>query len=551
MKRRILCAILAFVTLTAFAGCDLAELTGKGNENAQATLNTEPQVDPEPVVDVEEDIYAGVSNNGSFFVGVDGKVYFRQYAEYGIKTVASKRNFLTSGDGGYGNTICYFTPDKPDEIVAVTKEEDQGQGELYYYDGYIYSTRYEWSEGYPHPILYRANLTTGALEDVGKGYIKAASEDGRFIVTDTFEPETCDAYTIYDAGKEIASYKMDRTNVYNELIAVDANNLYIFMADNNTCDGSICQYDYINDKFYYLDYAIAPEGIDEYISYPVIKDGVIKDKKLSFSLLYCEGNGAYVQDAYDITVDINEDPKAVTDSALFTKQASKNSKYYTGNPSDFIDVPNNLASLEVVESGDNGFARVIQCIEQVYDKTYVIVADCFYSAQWNQAELGSYDLLDVDYYYYDDANTTPTLFNDDNPTDHTLMVRAWFVGKKGETPKKLLFQHASISGPEGPQEFDPALYTAEFSDDFKFSHIPENGDIYDDFETDGMDYMVKYFNDDYYNPYVETLTEADEFTHYEVPKMDWNDPNSTTFSFLHIGFDRDGKINFIRQVIMD
>ena len=175
---------------------------------------------------------------------------------------------------------------------------------------------------------------------------------------------------------------------------------------------------------------------------------------------------------------------------------TKNSKYYTGNPSDFIDVPNNLTSLEVVESGDNGFARVIQCIEKVYDKTYVIVADCFYSAQWNQAELGSYDLLDVDYYYYDDANTTPTLFNDDNPTDHTLMVRAWFVGKKGETPKKLLFQHASLSGPEGPQEFDPALYTAEFSDDFKFSHIPENGDIYDDFETDGMDYMVKYFNDD-------------------------------------------------------
>ena len=228
----------------------------------------------------------------------------------------------------------------------------------------------------------------------------------------------------------------------------------------------------------------------------------------------------------------------------------KNSKY-KGKPADEFDIPDNLSSLENFSSGDDGYSRAIQCVETVYDKTFAMVADCFYSAMWNQAQMGTYQLLDLDYYYFDDVNTTPVLFNDDNPTTHTLIVRAWFVGKKGEKPEKLLFQHASLSGPEGPQEFDEILYTAEFSDDFVFEHIPENGDIYDEFETDDMDYMVKYFNEDFYNPYVEKLVPTDEFTNYEVPKMDWNDPNSTTFTFLHIGFDRDGKINYLRQVIMD
>lgn len=553
MKRKILCTILAIVTLTAMAGCDIAELTGKGNDITQANLNPAPADDPEPDINIvnDENEYEGVSNNGSQFVGVDGKIYFRQYGDYAIPSVASLRHFLVYGEGGYGSSICYFTPDNPDNIVAVTKEEDQGQGELYYYDNYIYSTRYEWENGMSHPVLYRANLSTGDLEDVGYGYIRAVSEDGRYIVTDVFNVDTGSTYTIYDAGKSVGSYAAESANVYRDIIAVDSSNLFFYLADVNTCDGSIYQYDFVNKKMYLLDNITAPEGLDEYISYTVIKNGVASGNKLSFTLCYCEGNIAYVEDAYDISVDINSDANASSDVPLFNAQSAKSTGNLIGKAADNLQLSSNLLSLELSRQGENGYSRAVQCAEKVYDKTYVIVADCFYSAQWNQAENETYDLLDVDYYYFDDNNTTPVLFNDNNPTNNNLMVKAWLVGKKGETPEKLLFQHASLSGPEGPQEFDPILYTAEFSDNLVFEHLPENGDLTDPFDKDDMAYMTKYYSTDFYSPFVETLEAGDEITHYKEPKEDWNDPNSPAYTFLHIGFDRNGKINYVRPVIMD
>ena len=550
MKRRILSVFLALVTLSAFVGCDLAELTGKGNDNNQANLVNEPATDPEPVIDeTEENKYEGVSNNGGNFVGVDGKIYFRQYAEYGIETTSSIRHFISSNIGGYGNTICYFTPEEPDKITAVTKEEDCGAGPLYYYDDYIYSTKYNWENGIPSPYAYRVSLSTGNFEDLGKGYIKAVSEDGKYILTEEYDSSEGNKYVVYEAGKMVGRCTYTATEEYNSVIAVDSDSIYIFTTEWENCDGIIRKYDYINNVTYTIGIVKAPDTIDPYITFSVIKDAKINNDTLDFTVCYCEGVEDYVEDAYDVSVNVKTDSNSSNDTVEYANTV-KNSTY-KGKPADEFDIPNNLSSLENFSSGDDGYSRAIQCVETVYDKTFAMVADCFYSAMWNQAQMGTYQLLDLDYYYFDDSNTTPILFNDDNPTTHTLIVRAWFVGKKGEKPEKLLFQHASLSGPEGPQEFDQLLYTAEFSDDFKFVHVPENGDIYDDFETDDMDYMVKYYNDDYYNPYVEKLVPTDEFTNYEVPKMDWNDPNSTTFTFLHVGFDRNGKINYIRQVIMD
>ena len=548
MKKKIICTILSLLTLTYFVGCTLSGTDGKGNGNSQANLSGDPvsEVDPESG-NTQTEENTGISNNGGYFVGVDGKIYFRQYSQYSLSGNSYIRGFMKNGTGGYDNSICYFTPDDPDNIICVA-EKDEGHGNLYYNDGYIYSTRYDWQEGIAYPVLYRVNLSSASFEDVGSGHICANSDDAKYIMTCTYTSEG-NKYVVYESGKECASYISLKENGYSTPIYVDSKNIYLLISSWNNCDSKIYQYDYKTGNMYLLAKVSAPEGIPQDISTPLVKNAAIESNTLSFTLCYVEGVGDYVDAALDVTVSINDKGGASTEVAMFTPTIAENNTYNDNLAGNFT-IPNNLSKLEDSSQGDDGFARAVQSIDTVYNRSYAVMANVFYSPTWAQAQMGSYELLSIDYYYYDDENETPTLFNEKNPTSRDLMVRGWYIGKKGSKPEKLLFQHADIQGPEMPQQFDEILYTAEFADDFVFEHIPEGGEIYDDMVKDGMDYLVKYLNEDeYYNPYLDTLPETKDYTNYKEPAINWNDPNAPTPGYLHIKFNREGKINYIRYVI--
>ena len=159
MKRKILCMLLSVMTISFAVGCTAGDITGKEGGSGYAVLNTEsgttggtenpdnPDVTTDPgdngtTENVE--VKDSISNNGGNFIGIDGKVYFRQLGEYVLYEPSSLRHAFDSGTGGYGSSICCFDPENPEKITTVS-EGDNGQGELYYYDGYIYSTRYDWN----------------------------------------------------------------------------------------------------------------------------------------------------------------------------------------------------------------------------------------------------------------------------------------------------------------------------------------------------------------------------------------------------------------------
>ncbi|MCR5848824.1 MAG: hypothetical protein K6G75_12020 [Lachnospiraceae bacterium] len=563
MKRKILCMLLSVMTISFAVGCTAGDITGKEGGSGYAVLNTEsgttggtenpdnPDVTADPGdngITENVEVKDSISNNGGNFIGIDGKVYFRQLGEYVLYEPSSLRHAFDSGTGGYGSSICCFDPENPEKITTVS-EGDNGQGELYYYDGYIYSTRYDWNNGIPYPLLYRTNISTGEIEDIEYGRINITSEDTRFIVLSTYDQESGTTISIYDAGKECGSYFSPLSDGYICPIAVDSDNLFLLAANSDTCDAVIYQYDYKKDKRYILGNVFSAKGISEYITFPVIKNSSLKDDTLSFTLCYCEGIDDYVTASSEVSVSVNHD-ESDFDGAIFTPSVN-NDNAYADKLAEELIIPADLKALEVTNEGENGFARAIQVIEQVYDKDYVIVANCFIAPMWHQAQNVSYETMSLDYYYLDDEHPIPQLFNEENPTNIDLMVKAWFVGERGSAPEKLLFQFADIQGPEGPFDFDSKFYTAEFSDDFVFMHMPEDGDFYDTFVPYDMDYLVEYLDsNDYFNPYLSELPAKDEENNYVAPKESFNQ-GDTIYAYLHIRLDREGKIDCLRYVYFE
>ncbi|MCR4648180.1 MAG: DUF5050 domain-containing protein [Lachnospiraceae bacterium] len=536
--------------------------TGKDDNPGNAVLTDTDEKDPVTVpapdtqdeadVTVTEPEENGISNNGGYFVGVDGKVYFIQYRDYGITGTAFYRGFLGFGTGGTGNTICCFSPDNPDDI-SVVAENVNCIGKLYYSDGYLYSMTYDWDNGYPYPKLCRVNISTGEYEVVGDGFINTVSADSSYIVASDYSTVSEERkMLVFSNGKEIGSYAFNLYDGNVSVITVDEKYLYILKSDFELKSSTVIQYDYANGTQYVLCEILPPSDIDEYLTYTEVRNGSINESTLNFSLCYCSGIEDFIDAAKDVSVQINTNGGEGSDEPMFTAQTKEN-KELPGLSDVDILIPENLASMEKLDnlnSGDHRFARAVQCVEKVYDRNYAIFANS-YLAQGNvQAQMGSWNLLSLDYYYFDKDSDTPTLFNEENAVKKDIIVKGWFIGKKGFAPESLLFQYAGLSGPEGPVDLDSTFYMAEFSDDFKFSHVPDGGDIYDEQVLDGMDYLVDYLNQDYYESYLDKA-EPDEFYNYKAPREDWNDTSCPAFGYFHIYFDREGKINLLRYVIMD
>ncbi len=564
MRKKLFSLICVMSTVLLFGACIPGSgNTGKDDNPGNAVLTdtdekdpvievTDPAPDNGSEVTVTEPEENGISNNGGYFVGVDGKVYFIQYRDYGITGTAFFRSFLGSGEGGYDNTICCFSPDNPDDI-SVVAEHVNCIGKLYYSDGFLYSLTYDWEEGYAYPKLCRINISTGEYEVLGDGYINAVSADSSYIVASAFDnKEAATEIHVYSKGKDLGSYAYKFADGNTTVITVDEKYLYLLKSEFQFTSSRVIQYDYTDGTEYVLCEIPAPTDIDEYLTYTESRNGSLNEGTLNFTLCYCSGIEDFVDAAKDVSVQVNTNGGKGTDEPMFTAQTKENKTVVGESDVDF-PYPANLAAMEDLNNlyrGDHRFVRAVQCVEKVYDRNYAILANSYNAEASVQAQMGSWNLLSLDYYYFDKDTDTPTLFNENNQVKRDLIVKGWFIGKKGSAPESLLFQYAGLSGPEGPVDLDPFFYMAEFSDDFKFSHVPDGGDIYDEQVLDGMDFLVDYLDQDYYESYLDKA-EPDEGYNYLPPREDWNDMSCPSFGYFHISFDREGKINLLRYVIMD
>ncbi len=576
MNKKIFSVLSVLLSLTLLSGCTLNKIpdTGKDEGISQASISgiTSTTTDiSQGGTDVENPDNTGndpantdnngdntdntpsvpdVDNNGGNFIGIDGKVYFRQYGENSLPWVAYKDYFVDSCNYSSGNQICRFDPSDPDTI-EVFIEEDTGYGELYYYDGYLYSESFDWGE-VSNP-LYKVNLSTGEKETFGAGTIDCVSADGKYLLTESLDSETNSfIYDIYEAGQLVNSFTDDYSDHSLRILGVDDSCFYYFYNYYDDCSTAVYQTDFRNGNSVFLASIPVSEkvGEDIYIAFTEPMDAKIENDSLIFTLCFCTGVEDYVEDAYTVSIPISSDmSKSSVEEPLYEAKCVENSAYI--DTSLFFPEPvGKMTEFDKDPYKGDGFARGIQTIDEVYGKLYVIVADSFKSAMWNEAQFGSFDLLSVHYYQMDNYNSTPVEFNKDNPTFRDLMVKGWLVGTKGEAPEKMLFCYSYIDGPEGPFEDDQFFYVAEFSDDFVYDHIPEGGDIYDDFVKDGMDYFVNELNDYPYYKYIENLPSEDEINNYCVPK-EKNGGIDTYTSYYHIHLDSEGKIDYLRYVIFD
>ena len=191
--------------------------------------------------------------------------------------------------------------------------------------------------------------------------------------------------------------------------------------------------------------------------------------------------------------------------------------------------------------------------------TFFIVADSVRDPMGDIGWRYSYKLMNLHYFFLDKGSSSPVLLKDlFNPagTDGiisevnfdkvapTIYAFARFVGKPGEKSTKCLYQMAEINGPEAPIDYSN-VYSADISSDCLFETLAsENLDDWEIKDFDGFTADMK----ENAAIYIDSLPEKDMFSDsYEID----NDFNFENSFCCHLGFDKDGKINYIRPVIMD
>jgi hypothetical protein len=126
----------------------------------------------------------------------------------------------------------------------------------------------------------------------------------------------------------------------------------------------------------------------------------------------------------------------------------------------------------------------------------------------------------------------------------TVCAFAQFVGKPGEKAATCFYQMASINGPEAPIEYSNS-YKAEISEDCVFETLASE-DLEDWKIVDFAGFTEEMKDNDAI--YIDSLPNKAEFDDSFELENDLNFENSFC---CHLGFDKDGKINYIRPVIMD
>ena len=160
---------------------------------------------------------------------------------------------------------------------------------------------------------------------------------------------------------------------------------------------------------------------------------------------------------------------------------------------------------------------------------------------WREA----YIRTKMQYLFYPEGSKTAVKLGEVAADEGAITAYVWLVGKAGEESAKILYQMAEFYGPETETIEDQYLFGAELSPDLVYE-FPEGGDIYDDWVKGNIQDFYKEIKS-YRKAYTAQLPELDSYQGYQFPK---NLKGNWQLVF-HLGFDEDGRVNYICPVVMD
>jgi len=184
-------------------------LSGCG-KTADSTQKTDSDVAKEADADSLEDSKTKeqhkddvVEGNGSYFVSINDKVYFRKYdadtfSESSLN--GEKNNLYIETINSKKSEICIYDPES-NTIEPFAK--DNGYGEIYYLDGLFYLNKYDGKN-----LIYTLNIDTGKTRtaDNMKGKILSLDDKTGSIVTRLFDSDANEnSIFIYKDGKTVNS----------------------------------------------------------------------------------------------------------------------------------------------------------------------------------------------------------------------------------------------------------------------------------------------------------------------------------------------------------
>ena len=495
------------------------------------------------VVDVQE---TKTSNNGGFYVGVEDRVYYREFGPYSMRTVALYGDFLLNENFG-GAQIKYLEPGMTQP--AVLCENDDGYGDLYYYDGYLYSAR---EEVYGEPSIYRINVSNGQSEKVADGYLAGGSANGRYIAVTRYVSDKM-YLSILDGGKESASSYSPAMG-YVDYVGQDGDKAFFTLTVGDENDVFLMQYDYAGNL---ANLAKLPSSENSYMAVSEIHNLVIENGSLKFTWEFYEGTGHFLSDAYEVAIPECASPAGADSTTPMYEATVRQISIWDdstegGYSQEYLQAQIKDSQISEIEesltkwlSDGCGTAVIPQRVERVNGGIYCVVAlahrYAFEDIGWREA----YIRTKMQYLYYPEGSKTPVMLGEDAEREDAVTAYVWLVGKAGQESTQLLYQLAEFYGPEVETIEDQYLFGAELSPDLVYE-FPEGGDIYDDWVKGNIQDFYKSIKGNK-KAYTAKLPELDSYQGYQFPaslKGNWG----TAF---HLGFDEEGRVNYIRPVVMD
>jgi hypothetical protein len=489
-----------------------------------------------------------------YCVEFDGKYLFRTYDDSSINFTGLQGSFQFNQELFGTNQIVAFDPANPEEGIKPFCA-DQGNGMMYLVGNDLYSERNTFDEG--KTIVYRRTLPDGDVEDIIDGNIRLFSDDGFHFVTVHYDMNNDykEVYTVYETGNEVTKICEISSDSDKYLYPIGMDESYVYMLlESSIEDGKyqLYMYDFDGNKYYLgnvdMNVGDYPSNVNE-----IRKDG----DKVEFDIHIYQGTGHFYAYSFKVEFNIPTDLTPNNDTPASKVTVSE----YTLDTDPQYTMPENLTDLEVYAGDESGFCKTLQYYTEMPEGTFYTMATAFRNPGEDIGWRWAYSFLNLHYCFlpksgepvclnkmYSPGGSLGSLSEMENAMDDqapTIYAFLQFIGQPGDTPKIACFQVAGINGPEVPIEYYN-FYAAYFSEDF----------IWEQPEDDGFEvwktYNFKEFVDmQKTNKYIYR-SESPAFSgDGYLPESEDENLDFENSLCVHIGFDEEGKIDYMRPVIMD
>ena len=485
----------------------------------------------------------------------DNKILFRGYSSDAMEYSALFGEF--QNDSYQYNESGLYTYDGnafADSAELLCK--DNGYGDLYLSGNTLYSqTRKEIYDDNFNRSVYRTKLPDGTPEIICDGTMVDMSEDGKYIAVFNWvaTPKYETTWSVY-ATDQISSPLYSRTIMADDdsLIFLGfAGDYGYFIQNDDEANFKILQYDNTGKCRTLSAFTIEGEEEDmmDY-AYPEYHKTLAADNNnLEFYLDYFQGTGHFYYESVKVTTplpsDFSESEEAVSTSIL-----------------DFVELENDpsltIVPDEKMKTNTNGrFANVVQYFYPTDNGTFYEIADCHRNPMGDIGWRTCFTFFNMRYVFVNKNGEEKEVLKmfeplgqkslwelDSSDTANTLFAYAKLIGEPGKAPTAMIYETIYVEGPESPIEESDVYYIAEISDDFKYEYPEE--DIYEPFTIVDLEGFTNLMKDN------------KEIFLKDAPKSDVNETveYNDSMSFenalcVHVGFDKDGKVNYLRPVIFD